>query len=85
MTEEFSPAASHDETTGAKIMIEEETKSLYGFAEDEAQTEHKLKEALIEERPSLNPGQMFIGDFIYKEKIAVETMIQQLERELFRS
>jgi len=28
---------------------------------------------------------MFIGDFTYKEKYAVESMIQQLERELFKS
>jgi hypothetical protein len=28
---------------------------------------------------------MYIGDFTYKEKYAVETMIQQLEKELFKS
>ena len=28
---------------------------------------------------------MYIGDFKYKEKYAVETMIQQLEKELFKS
>ncbi len=28
---------------------------------------------------------MYIGDFTYKEKYAVETMIQKLEKELFKS
>lgn len=28
---------------------------------------------------------MYIGDFTYKERYAVESMIQQLERELFKS
>jgi len=28
---------------------------------------------------------MYIGDFTYKEKYAVETMIQKLEKELLKS
>lgn len=74
---------------------EEEVEEVQGIKEKGEKGHYESIRAKEEGQPSnVQKGgssqkedakKMYIGDFTYKEKYAVETMIQQLERELFKS